>query len=47
MVFKLLFVYIALCNGLKISEYETYWLMNFPLINNWATPRITVIFLSK
>ena len=24
-----------LCNGLKISEHETYWLMGFPPIKSW------------
>ena len=27
-----------LCNGQKkIAEYETYWLMDFPIINLWGT----------
>ena len=27
---------LLLRNGLKMSEYKAYWLMNFPLINIWA-----------
>ena len=29
-------LFIMLCNGLKVSEYEAYWLMGFPLIYSWA-----------
>ena len=29
-------LYVSLCNGLKISEYEVYWLTDFLLINSWA-----------
>ena len=28
-------LFITLCNGLKMSEYEAYWLTDFPLIY-WA-----------
>ena len=37
-----------LCNALKISEYEAYWLTNFLLINIWACQKklILVIILS-
>ena len=27
--------FISLCNGLKISEYDVYWLTDFSLINIW------------
>ena len=27
---------ITLYNGLKVSEYEVYWLTDFPLIIYWA-----------
>ena len=30
------FLFIMLCNGLKMSEYEAYWLMSFLLINGLA-----------
>ena len=26
--------FLTLCNGLKMSEYEVYWLMGFSLINS-------------
>ena len=26
----------ALCNGLKMSEYEAYWLTDFSLMISWA-----------
>jgi len=29
----------TLCNGLKMSEYELYWLTDFPLIISWHMPR--------
>ena len=25
-------LFMTLCNGLKMSEYEAYWLIDFPLI---------------
>ena len=28
--------FIMLRNGLKMSEYEVYWLTGFPLIISWA-----------
>jgi len=27
---------ILLCNGQNIAEYESYWLMGFPIINLWG-----------
>ena len=33
----MLFLFIKLCNGLKMSEYDdAYWLKGFPLVNSWA-----------
>jgi len=26
-----------LCNGLKITEYEAYWLTDLQLVSNWAS----------
>jgi len=35
-------------NGLKMSEYEAYWLTGFLLINSWACQEvITVISFKK
>ena len=31
---ELINVVLSLCNGLKMNEYEVYWLMDFPLNNN-------------
>ena len=28
--------FIMLYNGLNIAEYEAYWLINFPLVNDWG-----------
>jgi len=38
MLFMLFFV-ISLRNGLKMSEYEAYWLTNFPLLIIGCVPR--------
>ena len=35
-IFFTLFPFITLHNGLKMSEYEVYWLTCFPLINDCA-----------
>ena len=29
-----LFMLFSACNGLKLSEYDVYWLKGFPLINS-------------
>ena len=29
-----------LCDGLKINEYEAYWLTDFPVINIWVHARL-------
>ena len=34
---------ILLCNGQDIAEYETYWLMGFPIISLWGA-RFTSVF---
>ena len=39
-------VFIMLCNGLKMSEYEAYCLTDFPLIIGWARAK-KYIDLSK
>jgi len=33
LIVEILFVLFFVYNGLKMSEYETYWLMGFPLIS--------------
>jgi len=35
--YLILYYVIMLCNWLKMSEYEAYWITNFPLINGWAS----------
>ena len=34
-----------MCNGLKISEYEVYGLMDFLIINSWAFQEIIVAII--
>ena len=29
-------LFIMLCNGLKMREYKSYWLTDFPLIISWV-----------
>jgi len=36
LIVEILFMLFSVCNGLKISEYEVYWLMDFPRIIYWA-----------
>ena len=39
--FSCCFAFITLCNGLKMSEYEVYWLRHYLLISiAGCTPRI-------
>ena len=33
------------CNGLKISEYDVYWLTEFQLINIWAHQNKLILFI--
>ena len=35
-------LFIALCNGLKVSEYEADWSMDYSLINNWVRAKTTL-----
>ena len=38
------------CNGLKMSKYEAYWLMGFPLINSKAKKKkliVSIFFFIK
>ena len=32
LIVEMLFMLFFVCNGLKVSEYEVYWLTDFPLI---------------
>jgi len=41
----MLFRVIILCNGLKMSEYDVYWLINFPLINSLALQERIILYL--
>ena len=47
-VVEMLFMFITLCNGLKTSEYEVYWLTDFPPINLLgAHQEIIMVFSEK
>ena len=39
LIVGILFMLFSIYNGLKMSEYKAYWLMGFPLINNWVLAR--------
>lgn len=36
LIVEILFMLFSVHNGLKMSEYEAYWLMGFPVIIYWA-----------
>ena len=40
-ILLMLFSVYNACNGLKMSEYEAYWLMDFPTIN--STPEYIIL----
>jgi len=43
----MLFSVIALRYGLKISEYEAYWLAGFLLINSWVRQEVIILISFK
>ena len=45
--FSCCYLYIMLCNGLKMSEYEVCWLTDFPLIIYWACAKKIIMVISQ
>jgi len=50
LIVELLFdcsLFVTLRNGLKMSEYEVHWLMDFPLIIYWTRQEIIMVISQK
>ena len=45
LIVEMFFVLFSIYNGLKMSEYEAYWLMSFALISSWGMQEIIIIII--